>query len=63
MAGRRTDHLFGAPRFCQTHNGRSATIAGKWIESQDGKTRRWICESCIKAQAARKGGGDGAAMV
>lgn len=63
MAGRRTDHLFGAPRFCQTHNGRSATIACKWIESPDGKTRRWMCEQCAKAKAAREGATNGSALV
>ena len=46
-------HLFEETAYCTNHQGKALKAGGKWIVSNQGKSRRWMCEVCYANRQAR----------
>ena len=40
--------------YCTNHMGLAPKAGGEYIVSANGKTRRWICASCLARRKARR---------
>lgn len=39
--------IFDDTAICTNHQGRTTKKGGKWLVSNNGKSRRWICAVCL----------------
>ncbi len=51
--GREHSHLFGNTRYCTHHGGVALIEGGKWLVTNKGRCRRWICAGCNKKRRER----------
>lgn len=55
LQGKDFSHLFAnRDRFCNQHQGKAPEEGGKWITTNNGRSRRWICAMCLEARQARQ---------
>lgn len=42
-------------RHCSNHGAFASVEGGKWIVTNKGRNRRWLCAGCVKDRQARMG--------
>ncbi len=61
LSSRDLSRLFPSTRYCAHHGGVALIEGGKWLVTNKGRCRRWICAGCNEKRRERLSMGQGQA--